>query len=179
VRRINNLLAALLAAVLITSTGCGVSDSVKSILLTSNSNSTGGTYNLVGVDGTLQLKVFAIYHSGKQVDVTNNSTFTMVPTGCTFSGDVNNPCGGDLPTPGPDTVTINKTGMMTGVVPVCTWLDIIDTSKTPPAPANPPIWEYTGFYQTTATYNGLASQPVGIGLGGAASNSPIGGCGPQ
>ena len=180
-RRINNLLAALLAAVVITSTGCGVSDSVKSIMLTSNSNSSGGTYNLAGADGTLQLKAFAVYHSGKTVDVTNDSTFAMVPTGCVFEGDPTNPCPDAiaLPAPGPQTVTISKTGLMTGIAPICTWLDPLDTSKTPALPFNPPVWEYTGFYQTTATYNGMTSQPVAIGMGITASDAPSGGCGPS
>jgi len=169
----------LLAATALLSTSCGKSDSIKSLLLTSTGANNSGFYNLPGVDATLQLKVYAVYNSGKQIDVTTMSTFSMVPTGCVFSGDVNNPCGGALPDPGPDTVTINKTGLMTGIAQICTWLDAIDNTKTPPAPANPPIWEYTGYYQTTATYREFTSQPVGIGVGVVASNSPTGGCGPS
>ena len=169
----SKLLATILAAVLISSTGCGVSDSIKSLLLTSSSNSTGGFYNLVGVDGTLQLKVFAVYHSGKQIDVTNDSTWTVTPMG--VDQDLL-----ALPAYGPDTVPINKTGVMTAIVPICTWTDGMDNTKTPPAPANPPVWEYTGWYQTSATYREFTSQPVAIGVGAAASkNSPIGGCGPS
>ena len=41
----------------------------------SSASSSGGTFNLVGVDGTLQLKVFAMYHSGKMIDVTNDFNF--------------------------------------------------------------------------------------------------------
>ena len=172
-------LATLLAAVLFASTGCGVSDRIKSLLVTSTGASNSGFYNLAGVDSTLQLKVFAIYHSGKQIDVTNDSTWSMVPTGCVFSGDLNNPCAGPLPAPASDTVTINKTGLMTGIAAICTWEDLIDTSKTPLAPANPPIWAYTGFYQTTAKYREFTSQPVGIGVGVTESNAPTGGCGPS
>jgi len=174
VRRINNLLAALLAAVVITSTGCGVSDSVKSIMLTATGSSSGGFYNLVGVDGTLQLKAYAIYHSGKQVDVTNDSTWTVTPEGADQWGQ-------PLPPYGPTTVPIDKTGMMTAIVPICTWTDLQDSSKLPAvAYFNPPQWAYTGWYQTTATYKGMTSQPVAVGVGAETSNtSPIGGCGPS
>lgn len=169
----------LLAATALLTTSCGTSDSIKSLLLTSTKSGNSSVYNLSGVDATLQLKVYAVYHSGKQIDVTNDSSFAMVPTGCVFSGDVSNPCGGALPDPGPDTLTINKTGLMTGIAQICTWLDVIDNTKTPPAPANPAIWEYTGYYQTTATYREFTSQPVGIGVGVTASNAPSGGCGPS
>lgn len=177
-RRINNLLAALLAAVVITSTGCGVSDSVKSITLSSTGSSSGGFYNLAGVDGTLQLVATANYHSGKTVVVTNDVTWSVSPVGSIYSSaDPNFVAGDPLPPYGPDTAPINKTGLMTGIVGICTWVDLIDNTKTPPAPYNPAQWAYTGYYQVTATYNGLASQPVGVGLGIAESNAP--GCGPS
>jgi hypothetical protein len=166
------VLAIFLVAALLMSAGCGTSDSIKSLLLTSTGANNSGFYNLPGVDSTLQLQVFAVYNSGKKIDVTNASTFTVVPTGVDQDGF-------PLPPYGPTTVPINKTGLMTGIVAICTWIDAIDNSKTPPAPANPPIWEYTGYYQTTATYREFTSQPVGIGVGVVASkNSPVGGCGP-
>jgi len=166
------VLATLLVATLILSTSCGTSDSIKSLLLTSTGTNNSGTYNLPGVDATLQLKVFAVYHSGKQIDVTNDSTWSVMPMCCDQSGN-------DLPPYGPLTVPINKTGLMTDIVLLCTWTDAPDSTKTPPF-ANPPIWEYTGYYQTTASYRGFTSQPVGIGVGSVASNvSPIGGCGPS
>ena len=166
-------LAVLLVAAMLISTGCGHSDSIKSLMVTSTGANNNGFYNLPGVDATLQLKVFAVYHSGKLIDVTNDSTWNVVPVGTDQDGNA-------LPPYGPDTVPINKTGLMTGIVAICTWTDGIDGTKTPPAPANPPIWEYTGYYQTTATYREFTSQPVGIGVGVVASNnSPVGGCGPS
>jgi hypothetical protein len=170
------VLATLLAALLIISTGCGTSDSIKSVLLTSTGANNSGFYNLPGVDATLQLKVFAIYNSGKQIDVTNASTWTATPVCCDQDGN-------DLPPYGPNSVPINKTGLMTGIAAICTWTDAIVTTGTgstaTTAPANPPIWQYTGYYQTTASYRGFTSQPVGIGVGVVASkNSPTGGCGP-
>ena len=168
-----HVLATLLVATLLISTGCGHSDSIKSLMVTSTGANNNGFYNLAGVDSTVQLKVYAVYHSGKLIDVTNDATWTVVPTG---TDDNFNP----LPPYGPDTVPINKTGLMTGIVPICTWVDAMDNTKTPPARANPPIWEYTGYYQTSANYREFTSQPVGIGVGVAASNtSPVGGCGPS
>jgi hypothetical protein len=177
VKRIStSILALVLGGIALFSSSCGTSDSIKSLLLTSSGSSSGGFYNLAGVDGTLQLKVFAVYNSGKQIDVTTASTWSIVPVGTDDTGAA-------LPPYGPTTVPINKSGMMTGIVSICTWTDAIVTTGTgstaTSGPANPPIWEYTGYYQTTATYRNFTSQPVGIGVGVAASlNSPVGGCGP-
>jgi len=167
------ILVTLLVAISLFSTSCGTGDSIKSLLLTSTGANNSGTYNLPGVDATLQLKVYAIYNSGKMIDVTNASTWSVTPVCCDQNGV-------DLPPYGPDTVPINKTGLMTAVVVMCTWADAIDYTQKPPAPAKPPIWQYTGYYQTTASYRGFTSQPVGIGVGSQASNnSPVGGCGPS
>ncbi len=173
------VLATLLCAVSLIMSSCGTSDSIKSLYLTSTGVSSGSTFNLAGVDSTLQLKVWAIYNSGKQIDVTNSSAWTVTPTGCTFSGDTNSPCGGALPAYGPDSVPINATGLMSGIAQICTWEDLINTTVTPPLPYSPPVWAYTGYYQTTATYRGFTSQPIGIGVGVVDSNAPTGGCGPS
>ncbi len=173
------ILATFVSVFALIMSSCGTSDSIKSLYLTSTGVSSGSTYNLAGVDSTLQLKVWAVYNSGKQVDVTNSSVWTVVPTGCVFSGNVANPCGGPLPAYGPDTVPINSTGLMTGIVPICTWLDLLNTTVTPVVPYSPPAWAYTGYYQTSATYRGFTSQPLGVGVGVTDSNAPSGGCGPS
>lgn len=177
VKRIS-FLAMFLVAVALLSTSCGTSDSVKSVTITSSGSSTGGFYNLVGVDGTLQLQVTANYNSGRFVVVTNQSTYAMAPN--TGGVDQN---GTPLPAVGPTTITISPTGMMTGIAPLCTWEDLTVTTGTgstaTTGPANPPIWVFTGYYQVVATYKGMASQPIGIGVGSATSKtSPVGGCGP-
>jgi hypothetical protein len=173
VKRTQILVTLLVAALLIMTPSCGTSDSIKSLLLTSPGASNSGFYNLAGQDATLQLKVYTVYNSGKQIDVTNAVTWSVVPTGVDQSGAA-------LPAYGPTTVPINTTGLMTGLAEICTWVDAINNASSPPAPANPPIWEYTGFYQTSASYRGFTSQPVAIGVGVVAStNSPIGGCGPS
>ena len=171
------LLALLCCGAALLSTSCGTSDSIKSLLLTSNGANNNGFYNLPGVDATLQLKVFALYNSGKQIDVTDSATWNVMPMGHDQNGNL-------LPAYGPTTVPISKSGLMTGVVIMCTWTDAtVTTGCTGGAvkcPANPPIWEYTGYYQTTASYREFTSQPVGIGVGSEASTtSPVGGCGPS
>ncbi len=170
----------LLVAISLFSTSCGTGDSIKSLLLTSSGANNNGFYNLPGVDATLQLKVYAVYNSGKMIDVTDASTWTVTPTGYIDSVAPGVPYapGDALPAYGPDTVPINKTGVMTGIVGICTWTDAIDNSQKPPAPFKPPVWQYTGYYQTTASYRGFTSQPVGIGVGVAASDD-FAGCGPS
>jgi len=175
VKRIS-VLTLLLAAIALLTTSCGTSDYLQSVTLTSNGATAGGFFNLAGVDGTIQLVATANYHSGKSVVVTNSVTWTVVPTGLDDNGAA-------LPAYGPNTVPISPTGLMTGIVPICTWTDIIVTTGTGSSavtgPANPPIWAYTGYYQVSATYRNLTSQPIGVGVGVATSNdSPTGGCGP-
>jgi hypothetical protein len=186
----SKLLAATLAtfslitigALFLTSTGCGVSDSIRSIQLGANGATSGGSFNLSGVDDTLQLSVMAIYHSGKQINVTNDSTFSVAvaPDSTIYSSaDPEDFPVGALPPFAPAVATISKAGLMTGIAQICTWYDLIDTTKTPPAPSNPPAWVYTGYYQVTATYRHFTSQPIGVGVGISTSNSPLGGCGPS
>jgi hypothetical protein len=178
-------LSTLLAALALLMTSCGTSDYLESVSLTSNGASAGGFFNLAGVDGTIQLVVTANYHSGKTINVTNNSTFTMVPTGCVFSDSTgigtvtptSVTCVSTMPAAGPTTVTISPTGLMTGIAQMCTWVDPINTTATPNVPYSPPEWEYTGYYQTTATYRNFTSQPVGVGVGVTSSN--VAGCGPS
>jgi hypothetical protein len=173
-----SFVALLLAAIALLTTSCGTSDYLESLTLSSNGAAAGGFYNLAGVDGTLQLVVTANYHSGKMIDVTNNSTFAMVPTGTIYStADGTYPAGGPLPAPGPNTVTVNTTGLMTGIAQICTWVDATTTTNGVTTPDNPAEWEYTGYYQVTATYRNFTSQPVGIGMGIAVSNTA--GCGPS
>jgi hypothetical protein len=149
-------------------TSCGTSDSIKSVLLTSTGANNSGFYNLAGADSTLQLQVLAIYNSGKQIDVTNAvSTWTVTVVGADNTNTA-------LPPYGPTTVPINTTGLMTDIYPLCTWVDLPLS-----APATPPNWAYTGYYQVTATYRQFTSQPIAVGVGSLTSNAPTGGCGPS
>lgn len=124
-------------------------------------------YNLPGWGSTLQLQVNAVYHSGKTIPVTNAVTYAVTPQ---YTNDV-----GDALLAPPNTVTINTTGMMTAVNPTeCTWKDL--TPSTPTSPS----WVLTGSYQVIATYKGMQSQPVFVGVASAASSTdPTGQCGPS
>jgi len=162
-----NILAALLVDLSLISTGCGTSDYVQSIQLTSTGQSSGGFFNLVGADGTLQLITSTVYHSGKTVPVTTSVTYQVTTVGNQY--DQITP----LPPYGASTVPINSTGLMTAVASLCTWNNVAPTGQ-------PAIWEYTGYYQVTSTYHGMVSQPVAIGVGSMAEpGNAAGGCGPS
>jgi hypothetical protein len=162
-----------LAAVTIFSTSCGQSDYLQSVQLSAQGATAGGSYNIAGVDNTLQLQVMAVYHSGKLVDVTNNATWTVTTVGTDQNG---NP----LPAYGPSSVPISPNGLMQAIAPICTWEDAVTTVGTTTGPANPPVWEYTGYYQVVANYRQFTSNPIGVGVGVQTSNnSPVGGCGPS
>ena len=167
----SNILAAVLVALSLLSTGCGVSDYMQSVTLSSNGASSGGFFNLVGVDGTAQLQVTANYHSGKTVPVTESVTYSVTTSGVDRWSNA-------LPAYGPNTVPISPTGMMTAVAVLCTWHDV--ASGSPPVQPTPPKynWQYTGYYQVTATYKGMTSQPVAMGVGSEAGDAPDGACGP-
>jgi hypothetical protein len=170
-----NILTALLVGLALITTGCGTSDYVQSVQLSATGANSGGFFNLVGIDGTLQLTATAIYHSGKNVPVTSSVTYTVTPIGCE-AGTPLNPCAGPLPAYGPTTVPIDSTGMMTAVASLCTWEDIGNPVPTPPTYN----WVYTGYYQVVATYQGMASQPIAVGVGSQAGNTaPNGACGPS
>ena len=163
------LLVAFLSVLSLLMTGCGTSDSVKSVTLSTSAASSGGFFNLVGADGTLQLIVTDNYRSGKTIISTNEATYVVTTVGTDDAGNA-------LPPYGPTTVPISPTGLMTAIVPLCTWTDLPGTNG---QPQTPPVWAYTGYYQVVAQHDGLTSQPVAIGVGSLESNSPTGGCGPS
>jgi hypothetical protein len=164
-----NILTALLVGLAVITTGCGTSDYVQSVQLSATGANSGGFFNLVGIDGTLQLTSTAIYHSGKNVPVTNSVTYTVTTVGTDDTGAA-------LPAYGPTTVPINSTGMMTAVASLCTWEDIGNPIPTPPTYN----WVYSGYYSVVATYQGMSSQPIAVGVGSQAGNTaPDGACGPS
>ena len=171
-KRTLTVLALFLTAIALLTTSCGTSDYIKSVQLNANGASAGGTFNLPGVDAALQFQVWAIYNSGKQIDVTKATTWTVTPQGTDQDG-------APLPAYGPNTVPISPSGLMSGIVGICTWEDAFNTTVTPNAYWNPPVWQISGWYQVTATYRNFTSEPLGVGVGVATSKtSPIGGCGP-
>ncbi len=174
-----SVLLTVLTAVALFSSSCGTSDYVQSVTLSSKGSTAASFVNLPGVDGTIQFSVTANYHGGKTVDVTNSVTWNVAPVGCAYSvaqgANQAQLCpNGVLDPYGPNTVPISKTGLMTAISQVCTWVDAIDATTN--KPANPAAWLYTGYYQVTATYKNWTSQPIGVGVGVTTSN--IAGCGP-
>lgn len=165
-----HFLAAFLVAVSLLSTSCGTGDKIGSVSVSANGNT--GTVNLAGLGGTLQLKVTANYTSGKQIDETNFSTYTVTAEGYYTDYSTNPPTQIALPSP-PQTVTVNATGMVTAVDPAaCTWVNLGTLQQ--------PGWAYTGDYKVVATYRGFDSQPIFIPLASAASgqDNTNGQCGP-
>jgi hypothetical protein len=168
VKHTNILATVVVAALSLITSGCGTSDYVQSITLSATSDSAGGgLYNIPGWGGTLQLYVVANYHSGKSIPVTDSVTYAVTPQGT-------NDVGAELQAP-PNTVTLNTTGMMTAVNPTeCTWIDLNPSGTTA-------SWALSGSYQVIATYRGMASQPVFIGIASAAGSTDTanpGACGP-
>jgi hypothetical protein len=172
VKRFQVLAISLVAALALLSTSCGNSDKIGSVTVSAANSAgattgTAGTINLQGLGGTIQLKVTANYTSGKLVDETNYSTFTITPEG-TLDNQVT-----ALPVP-PLGVSINATGLLTAVDPaICTWVNA-GTLTTPG-------WFFSGDYRVVATYRGIQSQPIFIPVSSAASsqsNAPAGQCGP-
>ena len=171
------ILGTLLAAIALLSTSCGTGDKIGSVSMQVVGLGT-GVINLAGLGQTLQLQVTANYTSGKQIDETNFSTYTVTAEGyfCNWSDNACDNPGVDespMPTP-PQTLTINKTGMVAAVDPaVCSWINL-GTLTTPG-------WAYTGDYMIIATYRGFTSNPVFIPLASAANAQPgmNGECGPS
>jgi hypothetical protein len=170
-----SILAISLIAVSLFSSSCGTGDKIQSLEMQVAGVGT-GTINLSGLGGTLQLQVVTVYTSGKQIDQTAFSTYTVAPTGFYYSYDVNgNPTTqNSMPTP-PDGITLNSSGMITAVDPgVCSWVNV-------GASASSPAWAYTGYYQINANFRGFTSNPVYIPLASAASgaSNTEGACGPS
>jgi hypothetical protein len=164
------ILLALLGVATLLTTSCGVGDKIGSLSI--SAAGTTGTINLVGLGGTLQLQVLANYTSGKQIDETNFSTYTVTQEGYYVDYSQNPPVSVPMPS-SPQTLTINATGMVTAVDPaVCDWVNL-GTLATPG-------WAYTGWYEITATYRGFTSQPIDIPVASAASgqDNTNGQCGP-
>jgi hypothetical protein len=169
------LFAALACALLVFSMlGCGTTNDLKSIQLsTSNTaESAPGTLDLVGEGGTLQVYAWGNYSNGSAKLLGGSGiAYQVVVTPDSFDQN-----GFPLPTP-PQTVLLTSTGLLTAVQPfVCTWVN----SAQPPLTA--PAWGLSGSYSVTATYGGFTSPPVYVAVasqeGQSNSTNPTGECGP-
>jgi hypothetical protein len=146
-------------------TSCGSAYTLRTIQLSAPSN------NLQGIGATIQLQAQGTYSYGPNKDLTNLVTYTIIVD--PVNGvDVN---GVALPAP-PSTATVNATGLVTAVdPPVCTWADV--------GTATTPAWVLTGTYEITASYRGVTSQPLYVGVASAggppAPANAAGQCGPS
>lgn len=163
-----SILATMVLALMFSQLGCGgpaVGD-LKTIQLSSTST------NLVGIGGTAQLTAIGHYTSNASKDLTIHVTYIVTPMG----SDVN---GNALSAP-PNTMTVSTTGLLTAVSPaVCTWGATGASGSSAPAG-----WFLTGSYQIVATFQGITSQPVYIGVASAigsnsGNNNPNLLCGPS
>lgn len=162
-----SILAALVAALTFTQLGCGGPALGNLQTLQLNTTST----ELIGIGGTVQLSVSGRYTSTNAKNLSTVATYVVTPTGTDVNGNA-------LAAP-PNTITISSTGLVTAVDPaVCTYGATGASGSTTPAG-----WYLTGSYQIVATYNGITSQPVFIGVASAigsnsGSNNPDLLCGP-
>lgn len=168
-----SFLAIFLAAVTLLSTSCGSGDKIGAVQMRVVGAS-GGTVNLAGLGGTLQIQVLAMYTSGKQIDETNFATYTVTPQGFYCTAFTGTTCSSAFAMPAPPQgMTINKTALLTAVDPgVCSWVNLGTLAQ--------PGWAFTGWYEVVATYRGFTSNPVFIPMASAASaqSNTNGQCGP-
>ena len=153
--------------------GCGTSNHLQTITLTSG-NAT-GTFNVKGIGGTLQLVATGNYSSGKTFDLTNEVTYTVIADPVhgvdAFGNALLPPCFGSCPQSGAQgTIEYGVTGMLTAVQPsTCTWVDV--AAIIPPATTAPtPAWALSGDYMVTASFEGITSQPVFVGVASSVGN---------
>ena len=155
---------AFLSLLAICLTSCGSTDNLRTIQLTAPST------ELQGIGGTIQLQAQGTYAYGPNRDLTDQVTYTIIVD--PVNGvDIN---GVALPTP-PSTAKVSVTGLVTAVdPPACTYADV-GTMTTP-------AWVLTGTYEITASYRGVTSEPVYIGVASAAGPPApaiaAGACGP-
>ena len=168
------LFAALACALLMLSMlGCGTTDHLQSIQLSlSNASETPMSgLNVPGISSTLQLYVWGNYSNGR------NKLLYGQPVSYQIVLDPDNfldAYGNVLPSPmssggAPQVLQLSSTGLVTGIDPaVCTWVDV--NPIVPPSPAPTPIWAMSGSYDVTATFGGLKTPPVNIGVGSGAGD---------
>ena len=163
-KRLTGLAALVAATSFISLLGCGGAaiGKLQAINLSSSATSSGGFFNLQGEGGTIQLSALGIYSSTDTRDLSTHVTYTVTPTGNDLNGfALLNP---------PQTVTVSSTGLVTAVVPfVCSWTNVGGST---------PAYQLTGSYKIVASFQGVTSQPVYVGVASQGGDGPSGACGP-
>ncbi len=184
--RRTNIFAALACALLVFSLlGCGTSNKLQSIQISSSNTvaTVTGTVS-IGINGPvtgpIQLYTWGNYSNGKQVLLFGTGLAYQITTN-PDNPDAVDPGTGDLyalAAP-PDTLELSTTGLLTATEPsACSWYN----SAVPPATA--PAWSMVGTYIVTATYQGFTTPPVYVAMASApgvfnAITNPTGECGPS
>jgi hypothetical protein len=143
--------------------GCGTSDKLKSIQLsTSNSSETpGSSLTLYGVGGTLQMYVWGNYSNGKQALLGGSGVSYQVssaPSGYAVTGSLGDPNA----SPAQTVQLTASSGLLTAVTPfACTWVNTATTGTSP-------AFAIAGWYTVTATYGSFTSPPAFVTLASAA-----------
>ena len=141
--------------------GCGTSNHLRTITLTA-ANST-GTFGIKGINNVLQLKAVGNYSSTQTRALTNEVTYVITPVGTTVTG-------APLPIP-PQGMGINATGLAVATDPaICTYTNV--------GTATSASYALTGWYEVVASFQGISSQPVAIGIASATGDGPNSACGP-
>jgi hypothetical protein len=183
------LFAALTCALLVFSMlGCGATNHLQSVQLSTSSTSETDTsgLNLQGISSTIQLYAWANYSNGKAVLIHGTEVTWQIVLDPIYNVDA---YGNPLPPP-PQVVTLSTTGLATAVDPAyCTWVDTALVTSSNPTPT--PAWAESGNYDVTASFQGMVTPPVAIAVAdtggspeyppGTASNlnNPDGLCGPS
>jgi hypothetical protein len=157
--------------------GCGASNRLQSIQLSTSaaSESPLGTLDVKGVGGTLQLYTWGNYSNGKTLLLSNRNVTYQIST---TSGSVawTGVLGDPNATP-PQTLQLSPNGLVTAVSPfACTYIN------TAVPPATQPAWAVAGSYEVTAKYQGLTSPAAFVVVASEAGiadvTNPTGQCGP-
>lgn len=182
------LFAALACALLVFSMlGCGRTNNLQSVQLSTSSTSENDTagLSLTGISANIQLYAWANYSNGKAVLIHGTEVTWKIVLDPIYNVDA---YGNPLPPP-PEVVQLSATGLATAVDPAyCTWVDTAQVTTANPNPS--PAWAISGAYDVTATFQGMVTPVVEIAVAdtggspeyppGDASNlnNPSGLCGP-
>ncbi len=173
------LFSALACALLAFSMGCGSTNKLQSIQIsTSNLSETPpGTLDLFGIGGTLQVYTWGNYSSGKTRVLSNEPVQYQIALspGTQYAVDPSNGALYPLSAP-PETVELSTNGLLTAITPsACTWQNTATSGTTPG-------WAIVGTYSVTATVLGFTSPPVFVAVASApgftSPTNPQGLCGP-
>jgi hypothetical protein len=181
-----NLFAALACALLVFSLlGCGATNHLQSIQLSSSNTSEAvtGTISL-GINGAVigpvQLYTWGNYSNGKSVLLHGTGVVYQIAINPDNPSAVDPSDGSFYPLAAPpDTMELSTTGLLTAVEPsACSWLNSAAGTK-----ATTPAWSTVGSYLVTATYSGFTTPPVSVAVASAPgvfdiNNNTSGACGP-